>query len=302
MGERAAGEHAALASQPVLLLRAMRPLQWTKNAVVLAALVFANRLTDPHDVAIALGAALVFCGLSSAIYLLNDVRDAEQDRQHPVKRYRPVASGALAPRVAMTAAGVLMAVAMAGAIAIGPRFAGVAIAYVSLMVAYIAGLKQVVILDALAIAAGFVLRAVAGAVAIDVRISPWLLACTLLLALFLAFGKRRHELAVLPDAGAHRRNLESYSLPLLDQLSGVAAAATVACYTLYTIEARAGTGQFGMILTVPIVGYAVFRYLYLMHRRGTGGRPEAALFEDRPLLAAVALWGVVSVAAMYGAI
>jgi 4-hydroxybenzoate polyprenyltransferase len=278
------------------LLRAMRPIQWTKNAVLLAALVFAERLFVASDVAIAVLAALVFCALSSGIYLLNDVRDAEQDRLHPVKRLRPIAAGDLQPGTALLAATVLLAGGLGVAWSIGPAFAGVALAYVSLMVAYSLGLKALVLVDVFAIAAGFVLRAVAGAVAIDVRISPWLLACTLLLALFLAFGKRRHELASLPDAALHRRNLESYTLPLLDQLCWLTAAATVACYTVYVVEARAGTA---MILTVPVVAYAVFRYLFLMHRRGSGGRPETTLLEDWPLLGSVAVWGILSIIAMY---
>lgn len=278
------------------LLRAMRPLQWTKNAVLLAALVFADRLFDSGDVATAIAAVLVFCALSSAIYLLNDVRDVEQDRTHPVKRLRPIAAGQLAPRSAMIAAAGLLVGAVAGAFWIRPAFAGVAVAYVCLMIAYSMGLKSLVLVDVIAIAVGFVLRAVAGAVAIDVQISSWLLACTLLLALFLAFGKRRHELESLPDAASHRRNLESYTIPLLDQLCLLTAGATVACYTLYVIEARAGTA---MILTVPVVAYAIFRYLFLMHRRGSGGRPEKALFEDLPLLVAVAAWGALSIVALY---
>ncbi|MFM9105541.1 MAG: hypothetical protein ACKOWF_02445, partial [Chloroflexota bacterium] len=177
-----------------------------------------------------------------------------------------------------------------------PQFAGIAVAYVALMAAYSMGLKSLVLVDVLAIAIGFVLRAVAGAVAIDVHISAWLLACTLLLALFLGFGKRRHELEALPDAALHRRNLETYTIPLLDQLCWLTAAATVACYTLYVVEARPGSA---MILTVPVVAYAIFRYLYLMHRRGGGGRPERALFEDWPLLASVAAWGILSLIAMY---
>lgn len=299
MGDRqpgVSGSVAGAATATFALIRALRPLQWTKNAVLLAALVFANRLFSPEDVATALMAVGVFCALSSGIYLLNDIRDVEQDRRHPVKRLRPIAAGELSPRAAGVAAAVLLTGGLSVAFWIRPEFAGVAIAYVGLMIAYSMGLKSLVLVDVIAIAVGFVLRAVAGAVAIDVTISSWLLACTLLLALFLAFGKRRHELESLPDAALHRRNLETYTIPLLDQLCWLTAAATIACYTLYVVEARAGTA---MILTVPVVAYAIFRYLFLMHRRGSGGRPEKALFEDLPLLAAVAAWGVLSIVALY---
>jgi 4-hydroxybenzoate polyprenyltransferase len=280
--------------------RSLRPLQWTKNAVVLGAVVFADRLFDPGALATALVAALVFCGLSSAVYLVNDVRDAEQDRLHPDKRQRPIAAGTLPVGLALAGAGVLLAATLAAAAAVGGSFLGVAVTYVAMMIGYTLGLKRLVIVDVLMIAAGFVLRAVAGAVAIDVTISPWLLTCTWLLALFLGFGKRRAELASSPHAAAHRENLDSYTLPMLDQLLSATAAAVVACYTLYTIEARGATGEAAMLLTAPIVAYAVFRYLFLMHRRGHGGRPEVSLFDDRPLLLAVAAWGAACVAVLYG--
>ncbi len=295
-----AGGDAGVRDRIVALWWSLRPLQWTKNAVVLGALVFADRLFDPATLISALLATAAFCGLSSGVYLLNDVRDREQDRLHPDKQRRPIAAGTLPVGVALAASAVLILASLVVAAIVNGAFAGIAVAYVALMIAYTLGLKRLVIVDVLAIAAGFVLRAVGGAVAIGVTFSPWLLACTLLLALFLGFGKRRAELAHLPDAVAHRENLETYTLPLLDQLTAVTAAATVACYTLYTVEARAATGEAAMLLTVPLVVYAVFRYLFLMHRRGGGGRPEAALVEDGPLLVAVAVWGVACVVILYG--
>lgn len=294
------GDESGFRDRAVALWWSLRPLQWTKNAVVLGALVFADRLFDPAALATALLAMAAFCGLSSGVYLLNDVRDREQDRQHPDKRWRPVAAGTLSVGIALSVSGVVLAVSLGLAALINGAFLGVAVAYVALMLAYTFGLKRLVIVDVLAIACGFVLRAVGGAVAIEVSFSPWLLACTMLLALFLGFGKRRAELAHLPDPVAHRENLETYTLPVLDQLTAATAAATVACYTLYTVEARAATGEAAMLLTVPFVVYAVFRYLFLMHRRNLGDRPEAALVGDGPLLAAIAVWGVACVLILYG--
>ncbi|MBA3416337.1 MAG: decaprenyl-phosphate phosphoribosyltransferase [Chloroflexia bacterium] len=277
----------------------MRPLQWTKNAVVLAALVFGMRLVDPGSVWAALLAAAAFCGASSGGYLLNDALDREQDRRHPEKRFRPLAAGEIGVERALVAAVVLLVVAVGVTWAIRPALAGVTLAYAFLMVGYSLVLKQIVIVDVLVIALGFVLRAVAGAIAIDVTISAWLLACTLLLALFLGFGKRRHELASAPAPVTQRRTLESYSLPLLDQLITICATATMAAYVLYTVEARGTTGQPGMLLTAPIVVYAVFRYLFLLHRKGGGGNPEVVIWSDLPLLAALLLWGGVCVAVLY---
>ncbi len=295
-----AGDDASVRDRVVALWWSLRPLQWTKNAIVLGALVFADRLFDPSALSTALLAMAAFCGLSSGVYLLNDVRDRDQDRLHPDKQRRPIAVGTLPVGVALAASAVILVGSLGLAAVVNGAFFGIAVAYVSLMLAYTLALKRLVIVDVLAIASGFVLRAVGGAVAIGVTFSPWLLACTMLLALFLGFGKRRAELAHLPDAAGHRENLETYTLPLLDQLTAATAAATVACYTLYTVEARAATGEGAMLLTVPLVVYAVFRYLFLMHRRGGGGRPEAALVGDGPLLLAVAAWGLACVVILYG--
>jgi len=285
-------------STPRAVLRATRPLQWTKNSVVFAALVFAGRLTDPRSVFLAVLAFIAFCMVSGAVYLVNDVRDIEADRLHPTKRLRPIPSGYLSVNLALSIAAILVIASLALSLWIRPSFAAMTAAYLVLMLAYSFGLKHVVILDVVLIAVGFVIRAAAGAVAIDVVISPWLLACTLLLALFLGFGKRRHELAHV-EAAAHRPNLESYTLPLLDQLLVVTATATVVSYLLYTIETRAKFGTDALILTVPFVAFALFRYLFLLHRRGEGGRPESLLFSDKPLLLAIIAWGLTCVAVLY---
>ena len=291
-------ERFAGASSLPALLRALRPLQWTKNGVVFAALVFDGRLFEAAALAQAVVAVVVFCCISSAGYLVNDLRDVESDRLHPEKRRRPIASGELTTQRALAVAGALFGVALAAAWLVRPEFLGVALSYVALTVAYSLGLKRMAILDVFAIATGFVLRAAAGAVAIASEISPWLLVCTMLLALFIGFGKRRHELASLADATGHRANLGDYSLPLLDQIIGIVASATVVAYSLYTFDA-AVPGNYAMMLTIPFVLYAIFRYLYLIHRRELGGTPEALLFSDRPLFACIVAWGVTSVLILY---
>jgi 4-hydroxybenzoate polyprenyltransferase len=290
---------AAHGAQAPALLRALRPVQWTKNGIVFAALVFDRKLFEPEALAQAALAALVFCCLSSGVYLVNDVRDAAGDRLHPLKRRRPIAAGEVAPRTAVAVAVALFALALLGGWLVRPEFLSVAVGYVALMVAYSLGLKRLVILDVFAIAAGFVLRAVGGAVAIAVEISPWLLVCTMLLALLLGFGKRRHELASLADAAGHRANLDAYSLPLLDQLIGIVASATVMAYAFYTFDAAAVPENHAMMLTIPFVTYAIFRYLYLLHRRDLGGSPEALLFADPPLFLTIVAWGIISIAILY---
>jgi 4-hydroxybenzoate polyprenyltransferase len=244
----------------------------------------------------------VFCAISGAMYLVNDIRDREADRRHPLKQARPIASGALSTRTAGIAAIVLLAGAEAGAALVEPALAAVAAAYAALLLLYSFALKHVVIIDVLVIAAGFVLRAVAGAVAVEVPIRPWLLVCTTLLALFLALSKRRHELVLLGDGAAdHRRILEEYSPYLLDQMIAVVTASIVIAYTVFATSAetaeRLGTARLG--LTVPFVLYGIFRYLYLVHQKREGGSPGALLLNDRPLLSCVALWAATVVLLMY---
>lgn len=277
------------------IVRAMRPLQWTKNAVLLAALVFDRKLFEPDAVIRAVVAVLVFCALSSGVYLINDVRDAASDRLHPTKRHRPVAAGELSPRFAVAVAILLFGVGLATAWFVRLPFMAVSAGYVALMMLYSLGLKQVVILDVFAIAAGFVLRAAGGAVALTVTISPWLLVCTMLLALFIGFGKRRHEIVAVAHASDHRSSLSGYSLSFLDQLIGTVASATVMAYSIYTFDASNVPRNHAMMLTIPFVAYAVFRYLYLIHRNELSGTPEALLFADRPLLLAIVAWGLSSI-------
>ena len=282
------------------LLRALRPLQWTKNTVVLAALVFSGELFDAEPLARAAAAAIVFCCVSSVVYLVNDLRDVKGDRLHPTKRLRPIAAGTVTRGQARTAALGLLAVGATAAWLVRPAFLAVVAGYLVLMVGYSYGLKRLVILDVLAIAAGFVLRAAGGAVAIGVPISPWLYLCTMLLALFVGFGKRRHELTSLEaEAVRHRANLEAYSVGLLDQIIAVVASATVMAYAFYTFDGPNLPRNHAMMLTIPFVVYAVFRYLYLVHRRDLGGAPEALLFADPPLLVCIAGWGLSSVAILY---
>ena len=282
------------------IVRAMRPLQWTKNSLVFAALIFADRALDLDSVLRSISAALVFCAVSSGIYLINDVRDVEQDRVHPKKRLRPIASGEVAPQTAMTVAAFLLVAGFIGAFAVRPAFVGIVAGYVALMVAYSYRLKRIVILDVFAISAGFVLRAVGGAVAISVPISPWLYVCTMLGALFIGFAKRRNELALLEHlAGRHRANLDEYSLPMLDQIIAIVSSATLMAYSLYTFDAQNVPSNHSMMLTIPFVLYALFRYLYLVYQRDLGGSPEVILVTDRPLFACIVGWAVTSMAILY---
>lgn len=282
------------------LLRALRPLQWTKNVLVFAALVFDERIFQLDPLLRSIGAFVAFCAISSSLYLFNDLRDIESDRLHPRKRNRPIAAGLVTPRQAVAVSLLLGVFALAVAWLVRSNFALVIAGYGALMLLYSAGLKRMVILDVFAIAAGFVMRAAGGAIAIGVPISPWLYVCTLLLSLFIGFGKRRNELSTLEGrAAAHRANLDSYSLPMLDQLISVVASATVMAYALYTFDASTVPANHAMMLTIPFVVYAVFRYLYLIHRSDLSGSPEALLFRDRPLLLSIIGWGLACIVILY---
>jgi len=250
----------------------------------------------------AIGAFAIFCALSGVVYLINDIVDRESDRLHPLKALRPIASGALSVRSAAASAIAIGAAALAGSAVLGWRFAAVAAGYLGLQTMYSLLLKHVVIMDVLTIAIGFVLRAVAGAVAINVEIGHWLLVCTILLALFIALAKRRHEIVMLAgEAPSHRPILGEYSAYLLDQMIGVVAASTLIAYIVYTVspetQEKFGTAWLG--LTIPFPLYGIFRYLYLVHRREGGGSPADLLMTDRPLLACVALWAVAVAAIIY---
>jgi len=289
---------------PRALLVSLRPHQWTKNLVVLAALAFSKHLFEADAILRAGIAFVVFCALSGAVYLINDLSDLERDRLHPSKRLRPLASGALSVPAARLASGLLLLGGLGAATTLGPSFAVCSLAYVVLNFAYSFGLKNVPILDTLAISLGFVLRAVAGALAIDVHISSWLLVCTILLALFLSLTKRRHELVSLDEAaGEHRSILTEYTPYLLDQMISVVAASCLMAYAFYTMapETLEKYQTERLALTIPFVLYGILRYLYLVHRHEGGGSPTDVLLTDRPLLVAVALWAVAVVVIIYGA-
>ncbi len=288
-------------SPAIAFALALRPRQWVKNVFVLAALVFAGRLDDPSAVGRALEAFAVFCALSSAVYLVNDVRDREADRLHPVKRRRPIAAGEVSPGVAGGAAIVLAGAALLAAFWLSRGLFGAALAYFVLNVGYSFGLKRVVILDVMMVATGFLLRAWAGALVLGVAISHWLVLCTGLLALFLGFVKRRQEIAALDGDDRTRPILREYSLPFLDQMISIVTGATVVAYSLYAfspeVAEKLGTRHLG--LTIPFVVFGIFRYLYLVHQRGEGENPTAVLLRDGPLIVDVLLWGAAVVVALY---
>ena len=284
------------------ILLSLRPRQWVKNLFVFAGLIFSRSLFTPL-VWPAIAAFVIFCALSGAIYLFNDLADLEKDRLHPTKRRRPIASGALSVRAAAALGGLLLVGSLVAAYALSARFGLVATAYAGLLTAYSVWLKHVVILDVLTVAAGFVLRAVAGAAAIRVEISGWLVICTILVALFLALGKRRHEYLTLHgDAAAHRPILAEYSESFLDQMVAVVTASTVTAYALYTMSPETVTKFHTrwLPLTLPFVLYGVFRYLYLLYRRELGGNPSDLLLSDRALLINTALWMVALLVIIYG--
>jgi 4-hydroxybenzoate polyprenyltransferase len=264
---------------------ALRPRQWTKNLLLFAGIVFAAQLGDAGRWAAALTAFVAYCAASSAAYLVNDVRDVDSDRLHPVKRLRPIARGELGVGHALALAAALAVLALALAAALGPASVACMIGFAALQAAYSLGLKALELVDVLTIAGLFVLRAAAGAVAVDVPISNWLLLCTFLLALFVALGKRRAELGL--EGVRARPALAGYTPALVDQLLAIVAAATIAAYAGYALTAHDSRW---LIATLPLVVHGLFRYLLLLHRRGLGEEPEALLVEDLPLLATVAVW------------
>ena len=273
-------------------LVALRPLQWTKNLLLFAGIVFAAELGDGGRWLEAWAAFLAYCAASSAAYIANDLRDAREDRLHPVKRLRPIPRGELPRETALALAAFLAALAVVIAATLGLGSLSLLALFLALQAAYSLRLKHVVLLDVMTIGALFVIRAAAGAVAVDVRISPWLLVCTALLALFLGLAKRRAEL-VLVDAeeAPGRPVLDGYSLELVDQLVSVVASSTVMAYSLYTFTARDSNA---MMATIPFVLFGVFRYLLLVHRRDLGEEPERVLLSDVPILVSVAAWGATS--------
>lgn len=341
LSSSAIGGVSTILTQARLLLKGMRPRQWTKNILVFAGITFAGRLLDGISLARAIVAFAVFCLLAGTTYLINDLADLEQDRIHPVKRFRPLASGSLAKRTVYIGISFSLLLAVAGIALIlalplptshdiyhltltpwsprvsltighkllpgdaytafggsGALFAILTLAYFALMLAYTFRLKHIVLLDIFAIAAGFVLRAMAGAVAIAVHISPWLYLCTILLSLFLALGKRRQELLSLEhNASAHRRILSEYTPQLLDQLITVVTSATIMAYSLYTFQGE--TGDRRLMVTIPFVLYGIFRYLYLVYARGEGGSPEEILLRDAHVRWSVVLCAITVALVLY---
>lgn len=280
-------------------LRLARPKQWTKNGFVLAGLVFSGEALLPSSIVAALLTFVSFCALSGAVYASNDVLDIEEDRKHPRKRNRPVASGEISPRAAMIYAVLLGVVGLAIGFAVnwGVGLAGVA--YLALQAVYTPVLKHIAILDVMSISAGFVIRALAGVVAVGSPVSPWLIVCTGLLTLFLGFSKRRHELATLGDGAAiHRKNLRDYSVPLLDEMMNIMLSATIIGYALYTFTVYRSDEQILMLGSIPFVIYGVFRYMLLVHRDG-GGNPDTLLLQDRPLQVTLLSWLAVVMTVIY---
>lgn len=285
------------------LIMAMRPRQWIKNTIIFAALVFDRQLTPNNWPAVmrTLAGFIIFCLLSGIVYIINDLADVEADRQHPEKRTRPIASGRLPVRTARGfAIGALILICPVS-VWLSPAFAIVALSYFLLNLAYSKWIKHIALLDVFSIALGFVLRVVAGATLIYVtRFSPWLYVVTTLGALYIGFGKRRSELALLADgANAHRKVLDGYTIPLLDQLITIVSATTIIAYSLYTFSAPNLPDNHIMMLTIPFVMYGVFRYLYLIQVTHSGGAPEEVLFSDRPLQITILLWGLSVLAIFY---
>ena len=268
-------------------LRLVRPKQWTKNGFVLAGVVFAREALVVSSVVNTLLAFVAFCALSGAVYAANDVLDVEEDRKHPRKRRRPVASGEISPASALVFAIVLGAAGLGLGFAVGLGVGLAGAAYLALQAVYTTTLKHTAILDVMSISGGFVIRALAGVAAVGSPISPWLIVCTALLTLFLGFSKRRHELASLGEgATIHRRNLADYSVPLLDEMMNIMISATIIAYVLYTFFSY---DDYYMMASIPFVVYGVFRYMLLVHRDG-GGNPDTLLLADRPLQVALLLW------------
>lgn len=284
------------------IFKSMRPHQWTKNLFVFAPLIFSENIFNAPLILKSIFAFILFCALSGAIYIFNDLRDIDEDKLHPVKSQRPLASGRLGKGSAAAAFVFFSVLGLGLSLLLNLNFFLLSAGYVLLQLAYSGWLKNVVILDVLLVASGFLLRVIAGGIAIEVDISEWLFICTFLLALFIALSKRRHELIFLEkNASSHRPSLREYSPYLLDQMISVVTASTVVAYCLYTIseETIAKFGSSNLIFTVPFVLYGIFRYLYLIHQKNEGGSPEALLFKDVPFFIGILLWIISSILILY---
>jgi 4-hydroxybenzoate polyprenyltransferase len=283
------------------LIKTMRPRQWIKNIVIFAPLIFDVKLFNPRYLAQTVAGFALLCLVSGNVYIINDLVDIEKDRQHPKKRNRPLPSGQLNVRAAFVAALVIPLVALPAGFLLHPHFGAILTGYLLIQVAYSFWLKNAVIIDVMLVASGFLLRVAGGVPLVEAeRFSPWLYICMTLLALLFGFGKRRHELVLLKDnADAHRQSLQEYNLPLLDHIISIVTAATLLAYSLYTFSAPNLPPNHTMMLTIPFILYAIFRYLYLVHVKGMGGAPEEIALSDRPLQATFVLWGLSVVIVMY---
>lgn len=290
----------------LLLFHSLRPTQWTKNGFIMLPLLFAQKLFHYPSLLKALVAVAIFCILASAVYIINDISDLEADRRHPEKKHRPLASGSVSPGLAKLVAGILLFLSLSWGYYLGNGFVLILICYLVVQLLYNFRLKEVMILDVFCVSAGFFLRVIAGAVAIHVAISHWLIICTILLAMFIALGRRRHEMMLLgsTEAGRHRKVLSEYNPYLLDQMVGVITASTLLSYMLYCIslETIEKFKTDHLIYTFPFVLYGIFRYLYLIHKKNQGGSPEKILVTDFPLLLSIILWGLSCILILYGVI
>lgn len=278
------------------LIRLLRPKQWTKNLLLFAALLFSFEEIRTETILATLLGFILFSLVAGCVYILNDFVDRDRDRQHPVKRYRPMASGQVNPSHALLFGIILLILSVGTAFMMNPLFGVLCIVYFLLNVSYSFVLKHLVILDMMTIAAGFVLRAIAGGVLIHVPFTPWFLICTMLLSLFLAIGKRRNELTLLEgNTGSHRKVLDNYSITLLDQFNTIVTTATIISYSLFTFTSDR---TIHLMWTIPLVIYGMFRYLYLIHMKNQGGSPDRVLFEDKPILITVMLY-VISVITIF---
>ena len=279
-----------------LILELLRVKQWIKNLLVFGALIFTNNIFNTQLLIKSVIAFFLFSFASSSLYIINDLRDRKEDKLHPEKKNRPIASGSVPVSFALALSLILMALSLVSSYFMSVYFFAAVAAYAVLSFSYSMKLKHMVILDVLIVASGFVIRAASGALVINVTISPWLLICTSLLALFVVLAKRRHEITLLSDAAKHRKILEEYSLPMLDQMISVVTASTVIAYSLYAFTSPTAQKHNYLMLTIPFVLYAIFRYLYLIHKKNQGGSPESVFLKDKPMIIDVLLWTVSSIA------
>lgn len=281
------------------LFSLLRIKQWIKNLLIYIALIFTNNLFNSILFLKVTAGFFLLCFAASSIYIINDIRDAAEDRRHPEKKSRPIASGEISVEFAASISAILMLFSLAGSFFINTGFFFIITAYIAMNLLYTFKFKYVVILDLFIVAAGYVLRAAAGALIINVAISPWLLICTSLLALFVILAKRRYEITMLEDAAKHRKILEEYSVPLLDEMTSVVTASTVIAYSLYTFTSETAAQHHYLMLTIPFVLYGIFRYLYLMHKKNLGGSPELIFLKDLPTITNIILWLAANVVIVY---